>query len=159
MNNDLKPVLLFVILCSFQVKGQDLKTVKYQGLETRSEQKRPKNICVYMDIPSGFVTSKFNGLHFGENGVSFTYLDGSELFISNAFYDGTSLNIKNRNYSHKPRIADIDSLSSFGTQENNLLWREVIAGKVVVGYLNVPSEKKELFDKALGTLRHRKRKK
>lgn len=155
----MKGILLFIlfVLSLGQVQSQNLTTVRYKGLESRGGGKKPSKICVYMDIPVGFKTSKFNGIHFGEDGISFIYPDGSELFISNAFYDGTSINVKNRSYSNQPRIADLDSLNSFGIQENKLLWREFIVGKVAVGYLNVPPEKKEQYEKALATLRRKKK--
>ena len=156
MSNILKLTFLFFTLVSFQVRGQEIKIVKYQGLESRSENKNPRKICVYMSIPNGFDKKEFNGLHSGENGISFKYFDSSELYISNAFYDGTAINIKNRYYSNKPRIADADTVDSFGVQENKLFWRELIVGKVVVGYLNVPLDKKEQYDKALLTLRKKK---
>lgn len=156
MNNILKLTFLFCTLVYFQVRGQEIETVKYQNLESRSEKKNPRKIRVYMDIPNGFEKREFNGFHFGENGVAFKYLDGSELYISNAFYDGTTINIKNRYYSNKPRIADADTVDGFGVQENKLFWRELIVGKVVVGYLNVPLDKKEQYDKSLLTLRRKK---
>lgn len=49
-----------------------------------------------------------------------------------------------------------DTLELSGTDEKMLYWKDVVVGNISVGYVGVPSDRKELFDKALKTLRRSK---
>lgn len=49
-----------------------------------------------------------------------------------------------------------DTFELSGIDNHSLYWKDIKAGQNSVGYLNVPEERKELFDRSLKTLRIRK---
>lgn len=149
-------ILPFLLIIGLNVFAQNFEKIEYEGIETRSSKKKPPKICAEIEVPKGGKVSEFSGAHFGETGKAVTYEDGSVIYISNAYYDGTTLNLKNRVYSNEPRKPGIDTLDSYGLQKDSQFWREKIIGKLVVGYYNVPPDKKELYDKSIATLNRKK---
>lgn len=87
------------------------------------------------------------------------YPDSSIIYITNDESRGSALNFKNRVSSgldlyRKEHL--MDTLSNTLLQNDGRYWSETVLGEIVVGYLNVPPNKKELYDKSLKTIRQKK---
>lgn len=70
------------------------------------------------------------------------------------FYDvGFGLNRETKNQEISRFRTLPDTLDLSGMDGNSLYWREIIIDFVSVGYMNVPEAQKEIFDKALNSLK------
>jgi hypothetical protein len=115
----------------------------------------------YLDVPKGgkFQKPPFKRMteHAEERRV--LYRDSSLIYIVNEPIFGAKLNLINcwgiGRGPHGRR--GYDSISYSGLQKDGRYWRQDFVGKIAIGYINVSKENKELFDKALATLRRRKR--
>lgn len=132
-----KPITYFVVLIlAFTV----LSCASQKGMK-----------WFFLDAPKGYTSSENTGDHgFSEN--YYTYSDGSILFITNVIDSGSHTNHDNRLKKYGRDIylmfAISDSLDIQG-ERDGLFWREMKKDYLVYGYLNVPEEKKELFDQLI----------
>ncbi|WP_167342233.1 hypothetical protein [Nonlabens sp. SY33080] len=55
-------------------------------------------------------------------------------------------------YAISRSITLVDTIKNSGKDRNNLYWLEYVLGDVVIGYVNVPEEQKEQFEKAIASL-------
>ena len=86
------------------------------------------------------------------------YPDSSVIYITDDDKSGGSLNtVKAEQYGEEIyfKILSSDSLNIDGIR-HGLCWREKRVNKVVIGYLNVPLERKRIFDQALATFKTHK---
>lgn len=108
---------------------------------------------IQVEVPKRYNRDK--SVNEGMCEYNFTYKDSSVLYISTNVWFGSRLNMENRyNINHQAyRRENLrDTIEISGIQKNGELWREVIIGDVLFGYLNVPESKKELFDEVLNSI-------
>jgi hypothetical protein len=149
-----------------------LKTVKYFPWE--------KGTKYFIDIPYG---QKLEIIHELDQTTAyiFKYKDGSTITIGGGEYPPNKDHIKelgdsiyqfrfqnNDLYLELNQIAGKELLKTWpdtlilsGLDKNGLYWKSILLSKKHIGldYINVPKEKKELFDKALYSFRVERRKK
>lgn len=154
-------LVVSILLISLGCKSQSYKREKFKGGEPE------KNYTLQV-----LATQKVNYLVGGHNEreKQFIYPDSSKLYVSTFFcsllnYDNI---LKLDNSVSKKRLTDAsqfesplaskktDTLVVEGSTANNLYWKDVRIGKISVGYVNVPAEKREEFDKMLLSLRGKK---
>jgi|GEM_PF-6053144 len=105
---------------------------------------------VRIGAPEGFDISKYTD----DNGYRehhYQYEDGSILYITDDIDSGSDFNeYKAKEYGENIylRIAISDSIDIGGKHEGKY-WREIKKEGIVYGYLNVPSDRKSLFDDVL----------
>ena len=107
-----------------------------------------------MEVPLGYKLSKVTDDHrYIEH--RFIYPDSSIIYITNDDKSGGAVNtIKAKEYGEGVylKILSSDTLNISGNEADKY-WREQKDNKIVIGYINVPPDKKEQYDKALATLR------
>ena len=82
------------------------------------------------------------------------YQDSSIIYITNDA-NGSALNYDNiQSISDKVQTGKlfVDTLFLEGLTESNFLWKEIKLTEICVGYVNVPPDKKESYDKALASI-------
>ena len=151
--------LLLGSACSYQQLPMKSKTIKYIGIFPEENNYHHKKIF-YLDIPKGgYLDNRktLTGDYHSE--YRFVYSDSSIIYITNDESRGSTLNFKNRvdsgiDFYQKKHL--LDTLSHTSLQKDGRSWKETVVGEIVVGYINVSSDKKELYDKALATIREKK---
>jgi hypothetical protein len=127
-----------------------------------SDVNQQKKIKYSIDIPDGFIlkTIKAGGEVGTEN--QYQYSDSSVFYISDFKSSMNEQNIRSEGYSSKKIEyameavgSNYDTLILSGKNKNGFYWKEILIGKICVGYFNVTAEKKYSFEKALNTLRSR----
>lgn len=84
------------------------------------------------------------------------YPDSSIIYITNDDKSGGAVNtIKAEKYGDGIYLK-ILSADTLGYWWNEKYWREQKKGQVVIGYINVPPDKREEYDQALATIRRKK---
>jgi len=134
--------ILFIALTFFLSPGcSSTKIVSYKIFD-----KNEKKVTYQIRIPKGFTTTET--VYESERFKVFLYPDSSKLFFSNkvalyAFYPdaykkyGKDLNLK---------LLSADTLTINGVDESGRIWKDRKATNVVYGYIQVPPEKKGIFD-------------
>ncbi|MCC8034588.1 MAG: hypothetical protein LIO77_01480 [Rikenellaceae bacterium] len=137
---------------------------------------RDLTIKVSGNVPSNYHELKKIETHnkFFDIEYQYIYADSSMLYISNAktFTFPNYSNIKNMNSDESIlRLEDDDlivetnillmehgkvplprasyNMTFGGIDEDGLFWKDIKYGDIYIGYLNVPADKKELFDNSL----------
>jgi hypothetical protein len=147
--------VLFVLIASlvgFNALSQEkLKTVKLKTWEHGYTMTEFVEVVYFLSVPKGFKYYEDHKNHSKE--FVLIYSDSSEIYLNdNQMLEVTrnSMNIKQRD-----RKTAFDTINYHGQQGDGKYWREYIVGEVIIGYLNVPSEKKDAYDRALATLKRR----
>lgn len=133
-------------------KGRRTTTVKLRSGEFDPVTKKFAGVNYFIDAPKGF---KRGSVGDDYNGLMMIYKDSSQLYIIDDQTTDATPNYKN--WPHKPRKSSYDTLENQGQDASGKVWREQIVGEVILGYAGVPAEKKEVFDKALRSLRREKK--
>jgi hypothetical protein len=148
---------LISILFTHFVLAQKPKGVAFTTFESLSNSNK---IIFCLDVPKKYKKIKTQGdTHYGFEVKVIYYADSSIIYIGNNVHEGSILNFQNRmrgGYASFAKKSSLDTIYMTGIQSNGNFWRENILGNVVIGYLNVPSNKKEVYDRALATLRRKK---
>jgi hypothetical protein len=85
------------------------------------------------------------------------YNDSSVVYIIDDNVNGANINLVNCwGNGHAPSKKYLDTVNYEGQQHNGKYWRQSFVGPIVVGYINVSKENKELFDNALLTIHEKK---
>lgn len=109
-----------------------------------------------LDIPGNYNVSEVVDDHgFREHRI--VYPDSSIIYITNDTRSGGATNtVKAKKYGNGIylKILSSDTLNISG-KEDDEYWREQKIDDIVVGYMNVPLNKKDEYDMALSTLRRR----
>jgi len=83
------------------------------------------------------------------------YKDNSIFYISNDIWNISNVNARNlmdvgiNGYSKK---AILDTISYNGIQKDGKFWKEITLGEIIIGFSNVPEERKFAFDKAINSI-------
>ena len=147
---------LFLIFgCSSRQYLADSEVLKFKGTFFKEDNQEYIGVY-YLNIPKGGVLDK--KIHTGDYHSEFrvNYPDSSIIYITNNEVRGSVLNFENRvrqgfDVYRKEHLLDTISVSA--QLLNGDYWRETILGQVVVGYINVPSNKTERYDKSISTIR------
>ncbi len=96
----------------------------------------------------------------GKRHMVYTYPDSSVFYLSNLI----SLNeakltvdeqVTQLNYLAHITIRNQKRLVFSGVDSNNLYWKEIVIGPLMIGYQNSQGEQKQVFEKALSSLKPR----
>lgn len=143
-----KYILLVFIIFSCATR-KDFQNVKYVGYSNSAK----KDYTYKASIKKGFQVKEINGGNEWKQ-KEFIYSDNSIFYVSNE-KENTSRNDEN---IKNDKIASDKSMKAFfskdtitleGIDKNGLYWKNKLDGEVNIGYLNIPKEKKEEFDKIL----------
>lgn len=113
-----------------------------------------KKVKYSMELPTGFMKYIVVGDH--ERELRYLFPDSSIIYITNDIEGGSPLNydnIRRKDNGLFVQKLNNDTLYIEGLQENDLYWKECKLGRVTVGYVNVSKENKQLYDKALNSLK------
>lgn len=151
-------VMLVIMLTSHSTFAQKSGSVDFNTFESDAANSNKITFC--MDVPEGYKRVKVQtDIHSGLENKVIYYQDSSLIYIGNNIYEGSILNFQNRlkaGFASFSKDSDLDTVKMSGLQSNGNFWREDVIGRVVIGYLNVPPDKKVEYDKALATLRRKK---
>lgn len=148
-------LILSLSACSNKINGE-FTLIKYNG--TIEQGSKPVPLKLAIEVPKGGKLRKgtydFTGDYHLEYRI--VYPDSSILYIGNSNETGSRLNMVNRvskgiNALYKDH--PLDSLYFEGKQSDGMYWKENVLGNFILGYVNVPSEKRKEFDKALNSVR------
>ena len=149
-------VLLLLLIAASCSSSKSLlfnsKTLNFENC--LSKEKNYKYI--ELNLPKGFIKKKVENHGFCE--YRFEYQNKSTIYVSTDIYSGSRLNSDNLNsigvntYAISRSIILVDTIKNSGKDRNNLYWLEYVLGDVVIGYVNVPEEQKEQFEKAIASL-------
>lgn len=140
------------ILSAIILYSCSIKTVRYKS----KTYEKPQTYTLFTaKVPAGFKRVEKFYNHSYE--VFLIYKDSAIIFFSNDKWNGSYTNIQNRNESRlqdkiifKKSLTDTVSISG---EKNGKFWREDLLNDVIIGYKNVPSKRKEEFDKAIITIK------
>ncbi|TKG87526.1 hypothetical protein EYV94_28175 [Puteibacter caeruleilacunae] len=148
-------LVVFVTSCMIQSKISNIEVFKFKGVFLNGN--RPQKKCFFINVPPDgqmICDETFTGDYHKECRI--IYKDSSIIYLSNDEWRGSSLNTINKikdgidGYTKEHLW---DSLYFEGQQNDGRFWKECVLGEIVVGYVNCPLEKKEMFDISLKTLR------
>jgi hypothetical protein len=161
-------MFILIVMCSSCSAQNDLVTVKYP---TKG------NPTFYLDVPKGYAFKWIRGGH-GEDEHQYFYNDSSFIYITEFSGGGPNYNnianlpdsIKNLRLQNEEIAREANKLTDknavkilpdtfelTGVDSESYFWKDVKLGKFSAGYVNVPPDKKEQYDKALATLRRKKK--
>jgi hypothetical protein len=150
-------MIMILVACSHKI-NREFKLIKFNETIEQGSKSVPLNLT--MEVPKGGELRKGTFDFTGDYHVEYriAYPDSSILYIGNSNETGSRLNIANRvavgvNALYKDHA--LDSLNFDGEQSNGRVWKENILGDFIVGYVNVPSDRKNEFDKALLTVKRK----
>lgn len=114
-----------------------------------------------MSIPENYLIDDSSTLT-GDNSkeIRYIYPDSSIIYITNEERKGSSLNTLNKMKEAIDSYIESyksDTLYYKGIQEDGRFWAENFLGEIIIGYVNCPQDRKELFDKSLKTIRRKKK--
>jgi hypothetical protein len=152
--------LVINIGCSLE---KETVIVKYRS--TRSSQ------IYYLDVPIGFAFKGYGVTIESEN--QYIYNDSSFIYISNFKNTPNYYNIKELGdsifqfrFQNEELVSELnqliaksifnplpDTFELSGQQKSGLYWKDIKLGQISVGYVNVPKEKRAIFDEAIESTR------
>lgn len=153
MRNYLFGALVIFIIIGMK-QGEDVCMIKYRTYET--QKGREKKITYCLNVPKGGKLLTVSGSH--EKELEVSYPDSSFIYITNDANGGSHLNQQNVSSLSKDIYTNKllkDTLLLQGSQNDGRFWKESKMGQIVVGYVNVSSDKKAEYDKALASLRRK----
>lgn len=156
----MKRILICVLISyfAFSCKSSDVQgfsNVTYKSNFQTASSEKPFEKRVYrMSIPKGYNLDKddYNPEY---KEIVYNYDDSSRIYITDNALGGSSLNGDNKmaqGINSIKRKSLNDSLYMKGMQKDGKYWKENILNDIVIGYLNVPKERKADFDKAIASL-------
>lgn len=162
--NNIKYTYLLVLLTSC-ASSQSIIRVSYN--ENGPQTTKPTSHSI--QIPKGFKVISSNGSH-GESEKLYVYSDSSKLYITdfrpgslnynNILSLGDSISTKRfevielqKDIAQKlGREYKIDTIELKG-KTNLGNWKDIRIGYISIGYINVPDDRKDEFDKALDSFK------
>lgn len=128
------------------------KTITYKVYEV---EKQTKHIYK-MNIPNGYKLLRWTGGH--EDQCEYWYPDSSVIYLTKDLGSSTinDKNIRRQEGACAKRLQaflENDTITLSGIDTVGLYWKEIKQKTICLGYARVPKEKKEIFDKALSTIK------
>lgn len=151
-------ILLFVVGCSSaQINNDQIKTkvIKLDFEQCLLDDKEYNQIRI--EVMKGFKKKKVVKHGFCE--YQLWYKDSSVFYVSTDIYSGSRLNYENLyqigidTYAKSRSLNPVDTILNSGEQINDHYWLEYVMGDVVIGYVNVNSEKKKIYDQLMKSLK------
>lgn len=150
-------IILFstILLSCFSSKVSQQTKVKSLDFKNCLLVEKPYN-SILIEIPKNYRLKKEINNGFCE--YRFKYNEDIFFYVSGDIYSGSSLNYENlyekgiTSYTKNRKDNFQDTIRNYGRDKRSLYWSEYILGDVVVGYLNVPKERKAEFDKAITSI-------
>jgi hypothetical protein len=141
-------IIGYTLVLLIQVSCLAQKPVKFTSYKTD----------YLLDLPKGYELKKLKDDE-GYREYQAVYPDGSVIYITDDEKSGGSNNAKEEKYGANVyvQILASDTLVLDGSNNDGRYWKEHKQGKIVVGYFSVPPDKKVEFDKALATLKRKKK--
>ncbi|NJY61897.1 hypothetical protein HC174_03890 [Salinimicrobium sp. CDJ15-81-2] len=142
---------VFVLGCG---TSADLKKVYYTSDFLSSTKKGFETHSYVISVPRKYklIKEDFNPEY---KEIIYEYKDSIKFYITDDTFGGSSLNGDNKLRSGITSISRTDlndTTKMGGVQQDGRYWKEYILGDVVVGYLNVPENRKEEFDLTLQSI-------
>ncbi|TKG95122.1 hypothetical protein EYV94_10430 [Puteibacter caeruleilacunae] len=144
-------IKLFCVMVSFTI-GKDLKTVKFHA---NPRAKYSIEVVNYCEIRRFEVNT--------EKEQRYVCADSSYIYITNfrrtpnfeniRSLGDSLLHLRFQKEELRKQTALPDTFELSGMNDKALCWKDIKIGSISVGYVNVPEDKKELFDKSLKTLK------
>lgn len=130
--------------CEVMKEANKINFIYYNGTQKQR---------IIMNIPKGSKIIKITAGGEGEE-HRYWYKDSSVIYLSSLTGSGT-LNelLLNRQQDNYNKRFMSDTASFAGIDEKGNYWKEVKNGSLRYGYLNVPTDKKAIFDDAITSLR------
>lgn len=147
----------FIVNCNSYKMG--VTRLVYRTPTALSSYEKQSKFMLWIPEGGDVIATK-NASHALESECVVSYPNGSKIYITNNYIDGSQLNIKNRiraGLGTYRRERLFDTLSVNGINTDSLFWKEKILGDVVIGYLNVPKSSVDKFDRSLNTFKRSKR--
>lgn len=147
-------ILFFISSCAnFRLNRnqEDLKKVKLDFSECTIAFNEYSAVSI-------FIPKKYRKKRLMREGLceyDFFYKDSSVLYISTDVWIGSQINFSNRaSIGHSAYFKESlnDTIVISGIQKNGTYWKESILGNILVGYANVPFNRKEQFDQIVFSL-------
>lgn len=153
-----KDILLVVLLFSC-AESKEFTKVKYVHI-TSSTGEQIK-VSYVLQIPKQYKLQIITAS--GEVGTEhqYWYPDSCLIYISDFANTENSNNIIRAGYTSKKLEYSMrqdfknDTLNLSGKNEKGFYWKEITIGKLNLGYMNIPQENKEIFDKALSSIQRK----
>jgi len=127
---------------------------------------------ILMRIPKNYSGEMHESIE--EKEIRYIYEDSSFIYITNFTYTPNYKNIMNLSDSvfqyrfqneeltrevnailGKQFLTVLPDTFELSGHRDSLYWKDIKIGKISIGYINVPKEKKKLFDKSLKTFKKR----
>jgi hypothetical protein len=149
-------ILILLLLC---ISCSSSKSLQFSSKLLNFENcllNEKKYEYIEIEIPKGSKKTKEENHGFCE--YRFEYQNKSTIYISTDIYSGSRLNYENLysigidTYAISRSETLMDTIKNSGTNKNKLYWLEFVLGDVVVGFVDVPEEQKEEFEKAILSL-------
>lgn len=157
----MKTLVIFIAIIAINgCSGyKDLKITTTNILDFRNCELAEKNYnYIEVELPKGFKKKQTNIEGFCE--YRFSYKDKSVIYITTNIYKGSRLNYGNLykigidGYNHRKTYMS-DTIKNNGKNSQNLYWLEHILGDIVVGYVDIPENRKEEFDKIILSIKRK----
>ena len=150
MKNSIINLILFVSLtgCSI-IKIESENYIVYKNLN--------KEAILTINIPPGF-QSEYIGSSKATTYI-FSYPDSSKIYIDGENFSGLNydnLRTANKYYEAFWAYHENQNVDHFGVDADKRQWRNMIINGYSIGYLNVPFNKVEQFDKYLSTVKFKR---
>lgn len=110
-----------------------------------------------IEVPKGYLNHLIISGNHGKE-YQYWYKDSMLFYFSNETgiatqnYENISKNQEARRIRTRA-ILENDTFNLEGIGDKNLFWKECFYKDITIGYMNVPNEEKEIFDKAINSLR------
>lgn len=159
-------IFILVVFMASCITSKNMDTIKYNP---------PTAGKHFLDIPKGynFVISEVSA----EYEHKYKYEDSSFIYLTTFDVTPNSENIENLGdsiYRYRFQNEELrkevnkmlgkevmktlpDTFKLSGKDKNDLFWKDIKYGEISIGYVNVPKEKKEVFDKSLETFKKRRK--
>ena len=110
-----------------------------------------------IEVPEGYLNHLIISGNHGKE-YQYWYKDSMLFYFSNETgiatqnYENISKNQETMIIRTKA-ILENDTFNLEGKDDKNLFWKECFYKGIIIGYMNVPNEKKAIFDRAISSLR------
>lgn len=149
-------VYFLLLLFCIYIFGCSTKTIKLKTyIDYKSKDSsywKQKKRVFRISVPNGFQKQTILGDH--ETEIQLVYQDSSIIYISDELKSGSysnwknleSITSKNFDYLYKDTVIN-EGITKTG------FWKEMKLKYIIIGYLNMPEDKKAVFEKSLKSIK------
>jgi hypothetical protein len=154
MHYSIKLIIVFVSCISCSCRSYEFKTTKIKTVElvNSTDRRLAEDVIEYhFEFPkSGFQNKSLKNDH--SVTMIFTYKDSSLIYFNEDQLSVTPNTSNIELMGGVLRKSLYDTAYYSGIQKDGRVWKEHVLGEIIIGYLNVPSQRKEEFDTALASI-------